>query len=73
MAMVASAIRFEQEQKEWINAFAETNGKSFSGQVREWVLDRLEDEMDARDLIDAIESSKDDPGTPFVELKSRWT
>ena len=73
MAMVASAIRFEQEEKEWINAFAETNGKSFSGQVREWVLDRLEDEMDARDLIDAIESSKDDPGTPFVELKSRWT
>ena len=54
MAMTASAIRFEPEEKEWITAFAKLSGKTFSAQVREWTLERLEDELDARDLLDAI-------------------
>ena len=56
MAMTASAIRFEPEEKEWISAFAEMNGITFSAQVRQWALERLEDEMDARDLKQALES-----------------
>ncbi len=55
MAMTASAIRFEPDEKEWISAFAKMNGTTFSAQVRQWTLERLEDEMDARDLKTAIE------------------
>ena len=54
MAMTASAIRFEPNEKEWIAAFAEMNGSTF------WTLERLEDELDARDLSQAIE---EDDGT----------
>ncbi len=60
MAMTASAIRFDAEEKEWITAFAEMNGITFSAQVRQWTLERLEDEMDARDLKLAV---KEDDGT----------
>ena len=55
MAMSASAIRFGEEEKQWISAFAKMNGITFSAQVRQWTLERLEDELDARDLADAIE------------------
>lgn len=55
MVMTASAIRFEPNEKEWISAFAKMNGTTFSAQVRQWTLERLEDEMDARDLKKAIE------------------
>ena len=55
MAMTASAIRFDPEEKSWIEAFANMNGTTFSAQVRQWTLERLEDEMDARDLHIAIE------------------
>ena len=54
MAMKASAIRFDQNEREWISAFAQLNGTTFSAQVRQWTLERLEDELDARDLADAI-------------------
>lgn len=55
MAMTPSAIRFNPEEKSWITAFAEMNGTTFSAQVRQWTLERLEDEMDARDLQLAID------------------
>lgn len=55
MAMTASAIRFEPDEKEWITAFAKMNGTTFSAQVRQWTLERLEDEMDARDLKATME------------------
>ena len=58
MSKKVSAIRFEPEEKEWIESFAELNGKSFSAQVREWTLERLEDELDARDLKEVM--AKDD-------------
>ncbi|MCL1891299.1 MAG: DUF6290 family protein [Coriobacteriia bacterium] len=57
MAMSVSAIGFEQDEKEWIHAFADINGKSFSAQVRQWTLERLADELDARDLSDEITST----------------
>ena len=60
MAMKASAIRFNEEEIEWISAFAKLNGSTFSAQVRNWTLERLEDEMDARDLSLAIDSDKED-------------
>ena len=63
MAMTASAIRFDDEEKEWITSFAKMNGSTFSAQVRNWTLERLEDEMDARDLKLAVESDTDEPLT----------
>lgn len=58
MAMKASAIRFAPEEKSWIEAFAEMNGTTFSAQVRQWTLERLEDEMDVRDLKQALKEDK---------------
>lgn len=60
MAMKASAIRFDEKEKEWITSFAKMNGSTFSAQVRNWTLERLEDEMDALDLKTAIETDKDE-------------
>lgn len=68
MAMSASAIRFNDEEKEWITTFAEMNGTTFSAQVRNWTLERLEDEMDARDLKIAIETDTDEP-IPWEQAK----
>jgi hypothetical protein len=73
MGKTVSAIRFEPEEKEWIGAFANLNGKSFSAQVREWTLERLEDEMDARDLLNAIKASdSDDKGIGIAELMQTY-
>ena len=66
--MTPSAIRFEPEEKEWISAFAEMNGITFSAQVRQWALERLEDEMDARDLKQALESD-DGSRTSWTDAK----
>lgn len=54
MSKEVTAVRFEPEEKEWIATFAKLYGNSFSGQVRRWTLERLEDEMDARDLAQAL-------------------
>lgn len=54
MAKTVSAIRFSDDERAWITTFAEMNGETFSGQVRRWTLERLEDELDARDLAEAI-------------------
>ena len=62
MAMTASAIRFEPNEKEWIAAFAEMNGSTFSAQVRQWTLERLEDELDARDTRISWSKVKSDLG-----------
>ncbi|MCL2654358.1 MAG: DUF6290 family protein [Coriobacteriia bacterium] len=61
MSKSVAAIRFEPEEKDWINSFAQMNGLSFSAQVRAWVLECLEDELDARDLKLAVEASEADP------------
>lgn len=55
MVMTSSVIWFAPEEKARITAFAEMNDNTFSAQVRQWTLERLEDEVDARDLLIAIE------------------
>ncbi|MDR1421848.1 MAG: DUF6290 family protein [Coriobacteriales bacterium] len=73
MSKTMTAIRFEPEEKEWIGAFANLNGVTFSAQVRQWTLERLEDEMDARDLQKAIaETDVDDEGISIVELMDTY-
>lgn len=68
MAMTASAIRFGDQEREWITAFAKMNGSTFSAQVRQWTLERLEDELDARDLKEAIDQD-DGKRTSWSDLK----
>lgn len=74
MAKTVSAIRFAPEEKEWISAFAALSGKSFSAQVREWTLERLEDELDARELSMAVEQARkdNDEGDLWSNVKDRW-
>ena len=63
MTKLIAAVRFEPIEKEWITTFAKMNDKSFSAQVCECALERLEDEMDAFDLKAALEQ---DDGARFT-------
>jgi hypothetical protein len=73
MSKTVTAIRFEPDEKDWIEAFANLNGVTFSAQVRQWTLERLEDEMDSRDLQKAIASSRaDDKGIGIAELMDKY-
>ena len=71
MAKTVSTIRFTPEEKEQISAFAALSGKSFSAQVREWTLERLDDELDARELSLAVEQARkdNDEGNLWSEVK----
>jgi len=55
MAMNATAIRFADEEKDWIQAYADLLGESFSEFVREAALDRVEDAADLQAYKDALE------------------
>jgi hypothetical protein len=75
MGKLVSAIRFEPEEKEWIETFAAVNGRSFSAQVRAWTLQGLEDELDARDLKLAVDESRadsSDTGIGVDELITKY-
>ncbi len=55
MVMEATAIRFGKEEKSWIQACADLNGKSFSEFVREAALEKVEDAADVRAYLDSME------------------
>ena len=61
MTTSTSTISFNKQEREWITTFAKLNSLTFSEQVRSWTLERLEDELDAKDLKDALENDKDEP------------
>lgn len=60
MAMMLATIHFDPEDKSYIEVLAKSNGSTFSARIRQWILERLEDEIDARDLRIAIEEDKRD-------------
>ncbi len=62
MAMTATAIRFADEEREWIQAYADFMGKSFSEFVRETALEKVEDAADLQAYRDALE---EDDGTTY--------
>jgi len=68
MSKSVAAIRFEPEEKDWITAFAQMNGRSFSAQVRAWALECLEDELDARDLKLAVQESASDATDSGIDI-----
>ena len=63
MAMVSTAIRFSPEERDWIQAYADFIGKSFSEVVREAALEYVED---AADLLAYQEALAEDDGTRYT-------
>lgn len=62
MAMSATAIRFADEERDWIEACADFMGESFSEFVREAALERVEDAADLKAYGDAL---AEDDGTTY--------
>lgn len=62
MAMTATAIRFADDEREWIKAYAQAQGQSFSEFVRQAALARVEDAVDARLFREALAA---DDGVTF--------
>lgn len=54
MAMEATAVRFAPEEKEWIQAYADFLGVTFSDVVRESTLERVEDAVDVQAYEEAL-------------------
>lgn len=56
-------IRLPEEEKRLISDYASAFGISVSELARRSVMERIEDEIDARDLLEAI---KEDDGTRYT-------
>lgn len=54
MAKVSTAIRFDIDEKSWIQSYADFHGKTFSDVVREAILEKIEEEADLRAYDDAL-------------------
>ena len=54
MAMKAIAIRFEEEEKDWIQSYASVLGMSFSEFVRNAALDKIEEAADIKAYNEAL-------------------
>ncbi|MFQ7045854.1 Uncharacterised protein [Collinsella aerofaciens] len=54
MAMKAIAIRFEEEEKDWIQSYASVLGISFSEFVRSAALERVEQAADIEAYNEAL-------------------
>lgn len=67
MAMQTTAIRFAPEERNWIQSYADFQGKSFSDVVREAALEAVEDAADLQAYMVAI--ADDDGGRyTFAEV-----
>ncbi len=54
MAKISTAIRFEAEERDWIQSYADLHGMSFSDVVREATLEHIEDALDLQAYNDAL-------------------
>lgn len=62
MAMSATAIRFDDGEKGWIQSYASVLGMSFSEFVRNAALDKVEEEADIKAYNEAL---MEDDGTRY--------
>ena len=69
MAMKSTAIRFADEEKSWIQSYADFQGKSFSDVVREAILEKIEDEADLHAYDEAL-AQDDGVGYSMSEVDS---
>ena len=58
MAKEATAIRFSPEEKRWIQSYAALQGSTFSEVVREAILEKVEDMIDAQAYEAALEEDE---------------
>ena len=65
MAMRGSAIRFADEERDWIQSCADFLGQSFSEFVRQAALEKVEDAVDLKAYEDAL--AEDDGVTYTME------
>lgn len=54
MAMSATAIRFDEYEKDWIQSYASVLGMSFSEFVRSAALDKVEEAADIKAYNEAL-------------------
>lgn len=59
MAMSATAIRFDDGEKDWIQSYASVLGMSFSEFVRNAALDKVEEEADIKAYNEALMEDDD--------------
>ena len=59
MAMSATAIRFDEGEKEWIQSYASVLGVSFSEFVRKAALEKVEDAADIKAYNEALAEDDD--------------
>ena len=62
MAMSATAIRFDESEKDWIQSYASVLGMSFSEFVRNAALDKVEEAADIKAYNEAL---MEDDGTRY--------
>lgn len=62
MAMSATAIRFDEGEKDWIQSYASVLGVSFSEFVRSAALDKVEEAADIKAYTEAL---AEDDGTRY--------
>lgn len=62
MVMSATAIRFDEGEKDWIQSYASILGMSFSEFVRNAALDKVEEAADIEAYNEAL---ADDDGTRY--------
>jgi len=62
MAKTATAIRFDAEEKAWIQSYADMQGLSFSEVVRNAILEKIEDAADIQAFNKAL---AEDDGTRY--------
>lgn len=57
------SLRADEKQKKLISEYAKLHGESMSNFILETVLERIEDEIDLRDLEEAIKEYEAEPVT----------
>ena len=72
MAMEVTTIRFEPEEKSWIQAYADFTGRTFSDVVREAALEMVEDAADRQAYEDAL-AADDGVRYPMDEVRRMAT
>ena len=69
MAMKAIAIRFEEEEKDWIQSYASVLGISFSEFVRSAALEKVEEAADFEAYNEAL-MEDDNPHYSMIDVMS---
>lgn len=71
MPRQAATIRFDPDEREWIQSYADFHGRTFSDVVRDAILEKIEDEADIRAYNDALTEDIDET-VPFEQILEKY-